>query len=153
MTSYTDTRLLIDGQWVDAASGKTIDVVNPATGKVIGKVAHAGIADLDVHNTPIRAFLWRRCEQPVDACSHVTCGAADEHGGSLCVAVGHIARDSSGMFSALRKSQNASQEGEGEGGSGRMWRRTERVVCCCARTHRPLTSRSASAPVTIFTLG
>ncbi len=47
MTSYTDTRLLIDGQWVDAASGKTIDVVNPATGKVIGKVAHAGIADLD----------------------------------------------------------------------------------------------------------
>ena len=47
MTSYADTRLLIDGQWVDAASGKTIDVVNPATGKVIGKVAHAGIADLD----------------------------------------------------------------------------------------------------------
>jgi succinate-semialdehyde dehydrogenase/glutarate-semialdehyde dehydrogenase len=47
MTSYTDTRLLIDGQWVDAASGKTIDVVNPATGKVIGKVAHAGITDLD----------------------------------------------------------------------------------------------------------
>ena len=45
--AYTDTRLLIDGQWADAASGKTIDVVNPATGKVIGKVAHAGIADLD----------------------------------------------------------------------------------------------------------
>lgn len=45
--SYTDTRLLIDGQWADAASGKTIDVVNPATGKNIGKVAHAGIADLD----------------------------------------------------------------------------------------------------------
>jgi succinate-semialdehyde dehydrogenase / glutarate-semialdehyde dehydrogenase len=47
MTSYTDTRLLIDGQWVDATSGKTIDVVNPATGKIIGKVAHAGIVDLD----------------------------------------------------------------------------------------------------------
>jgi succinate-semialdehyde dehydrogenase/glutarate-semialdehyde dehydrogenase len=45
--SYTDTRLLIDGQWADAASGKTIDVVNPATGQAIGKVAHAGIADLD----------------------------------------------------------------------------------------------------------
>ena len=45
--SYTDTRLLIDGQWADAASGKTIDVVNPATGEAIGTVAHAGIADLD----------------------------------------------------------------------------------------------------------
>ncbi|MEJ8846968.1 NAD-dependent succinate-semialdehyde dehydrogenase [Variovorax rhizosphaerae] len=46
-TSYPDTRLLIANEWVDAASGKTIDVINPATGKPIGKVAHAGIADLD----------------------------------------------------------------------------------------------------------
>jgi succinate-semialdehyde dehydrogenase/glutarate-semialdehyde dehydrogenase len=46
-TSYTDTRLLIDGEWCDAASGKTLNVVNPATGKTIGKVAHAGIPDLD----------------------------------------------------------------------------------------------------------
>ncbi len=46
-TPYTDTRLLINGQWCDAASGKTLNVVNPATGKTIGKVAHADIADLD----------------------------------------------------------------------------------------------------------
>lgn len=46
-TTYTATQLLINGEWCDAASGKTIDVPNPATGKVIGKVAHAGIADLD----------------------------------------------------------------------------------------------------------
>ena len=46
-TNYTDTRLLIEGEWCDAASRKTIDVVNPATGQVIGKVAHAGIPDLD----------------------------------------------------------------------------------------------------------
>jgi succinate-semialdehyde dehydrogenase / glutarate-semialdehyde dehydrogenase len=46
-TAYTDTRLLINGQWCDAASGKTLDVINPATGKAIGKVAHADIADLD----------------------------------------------------------------------------------------------------------
>ena len=46
-TSYTDTRLLINNEWCDAASGKTIEVINPATGKPIGKVAHAGIADLD----------------------------------------------------------------------------------------------------------
>jgi len=46
-SAYPDTRLLIAGEWCDAASGKTIDVVNPATGKTIGKVAHAGIPDLD----------------------------------------------------------------------------------------------------------
>ena len=45
--SYPDTRLLIANEWVDAAGGKTIDVRNPATGTVIGKVAHAGKADLD----------------------------------------------------------------------------------------------------------
>ena len=45
--SYPDTQLLIDGQWQAAASGKTIPVHNPATGEVIGQLAHAGIADLD----------------------------------------------------------------------------------------------------------
>ena len=45
--TYKDTQLLINNEWCDAASGKTQDVVNPATGKVIGKVAHAGIPDLD----------------------------------------------------------------------------------------------------------
>jgi len=45
--SYSDTRLLIDNQWVDAASGRTLDVLNPATGLVIGKLAHAGTVDLD----------------------------------------------------------------------------------------------------------
>ena len=45
--SYPDTQLLIDGQWQDAASGKTIPVHNPATGEVIGQLAHAGKEDLD----------------------------------------------------------------------------------------------------------
>jgi succinate-semialdehyde dehydrogenase/glutarate-semialdehyde dehydrogenase len=44
---YPDTRLLIDNQWVDAASGKTLDVLNPATGQPIGKVACASTVDLD----------------------------------------------------------------------------------------------------------
>jgi succinate-semialdehyde dehydrogenase/glutarate-semialdehyde dehydrogenase len=44
---YSDTRLLINGEWCDAVSGKTLDVTNPATGQVIGTVAHAGIPDLD----------------------------------------------------------------------------------------------------------
>ena len=46
-TYYSDTRLLINNEWCDAASGKTVEVINPATGKTIGKVAHAGIPDLD----------------------------------------------------------------------------------------------------------
>ncbi|GLT23981.1 NAD-dependent succinate-semialdehyde dehydrogenase [Zoogloea oryzae] len=44
---YPDTQLLIDGQWQDAADGRKLAVVNPATGAEIGRVAHAGIADLD----------------------------------------------------------------------------------------------------------
>ncbi|WP_353194536.1 NAD-dependent succinate-semialdehyde dehydrogenase [Pusillimonas noertemannii] len=45
--AYPDTQLLIANEWVEAASGKTIPVRNPATGQAIGTVAHAGIADLD----------------------------------------------------------------------------------------------------------
>ena len=45
--SYPHTRLFIAGTWQDAADGKTIAVHNPATGKEIGRVAHAGMADLD----------------------------------------------------------------------------------------------------------
>ncbi|RRD65364.1 NAD-dependent succinate-semialdehyde dehydrogenase [Comamonadaceae bacterium OH2310_COT-174] len=44
---YPDTRLLIDNQWQDAADGRTLDVLNPATGQAIGRVAHASQADLD----------------------------------------------------------------------------------------------------------
>lgn len=46
-TIYPDTRLLIDNEWVDASGGKTMTVLNPATGAPIGKVAHAAIDDLD----------------------------------------------------------------------------------------------------------
>ena len=45
--SYPHTRLFIAGTWQDAADGKTIAVHNPATGKEIGRVAHASKADLD----------------------------------------------------------------------------------------------------------
>ena len=60
--SYPDTRLLIDGEWCDAASGKTQDVINPATGQAIGKVAFAATADLDrALDAAQRGFeAWRR---------------------------------------------------------------------------------------------
>jgi succinate-semialdehyde dehydrogenase/glutarate-semialdehyde dehydrogenase len=44
---YSNTRLFIDGQWTDAQDGRTLAVHNPATGKEIGRVAHAGKPDLD----------------------------------------------------------------------------------------------------------
>jgi succinate-semialdehyde dehydrogenase/glutarate-semialdehyde dehydrogenase len=44
---YIDTQLFINGQWQQPAEGKTLPVMNPATGKEIGRVAHAGRADLD----------------------------------------------------------------------------------------------------------
>ncbi len=62
-TSYPSTQLLIANEWVDAKSGKTLDVRNPATGQVIGKVAHAGIADLDRC-----AALRRRASKPGATC-------------------------------------------------------------------------------------
>src|SRR5262245_11060974 len=39
--------LFIDGQWVPAQSGKTFDVINPATGQVIAKCAAGDAADID----------------------------------------------------------------------------------------------------------
>jgi succinate-semialdehyde dehydrogenase/glutarate-semialdehyde dehydrogenase len=44
---YPNTSLFIDGAWGASASGRTIPVLNPATGDEVGKVAHADKADLD----------------------------------------------------------------------------------------------------------
>jgi succinate-semialdehyde dehydrogenase/glutarate-semialdehyde dehydrogenase len=45
--AYPDTQLFIAGHWQDAADGRSLAVFNPATGKEIGRVAHAGKSDLD----------------------------------------------------------------------------------------------------------
>ena len=44
---YPDVLLLIDGVWTKAQSGRTLNVVNPASGETNGTVAHAERADLD----------------------------------------------------------------------------------------------------------
>jgi succinate-semialdehyde dehydrogenase/glutarate-semialdehyde dehydrogenase len=44
---YPNTQLFINGVWGPSASGRTLPVVNPATGNEVGTVAHAGSADLD----------------------------------------------------------------------------------------------------------
>src|SRR5215211_5887554 len=41
------TKMLIDGKWVDSASGKTFETLNPATGDVIANVAEGDKADVD----------------------------------------------------------------------------------------------------------
>jgi succinate-semialdehyde dehydrogenase/glutarate-semialdehyde dehydrogenase len=59
---YQNTQLFIDGAWQPALSGRTIDVLDPATEEVIGTVAHAGTEDLDrALAAAERGFrTWRR---------------------------------------------------------------------------------------------
>jgi phenylacetaldehyde dehydrogenase len=40
-------KMLIGGDWVDSASGKTFDVYNPATGEVLAQVAEGSSEDID----------------------------------------------------------------------------------------------------------
>jgi phenylacetaldehyde dehydrogenase len=40
-------KMLIDGKWVDAVSGKTFETYNPATGEVLARVAEGDRADID----------------------------------------------------------------------------------------------------------
>ncbi|WP_426518183.1 aldehyde dehydrogenase family protein [Diaminobutyricibacter sp. McL0618] len=40
-------KLLIDGQWVDSASGQTIDAVNPANGELLCRIARGNSDDVD----------------------------------------------------------------------------------------------------------
>jgi len=61
MTAYENLALYIDGEFV-ADGRKSQDVVNPATGEVIGKLPHASREDLDrAIASAERAFAeWRR---------------------------------------------------------------------------------------------
>jgi phenylacetaldehyde dehydrogenase len=43
----TPHQLFINGQWVDAASGKTFETPNPATGETLAHVAEGGTEDID----------------------------------------------------------------------------------------------------------
>ncbi len=58
---YPNTQLLIDGAWRPAADGRTIPVIDPATGQTIGTVAHAGKADLDAAlEATVKGFkIWK----------------------------------------------------------------------------------------------
>ena len=57
-------QLLIGGRWLDACSGKTFPVINPADGSVIKRVAEAGAEDVDLAVKAARRALeegpWSR---------------------------------------------------------------------------------------------
>ncbi len=57
MTGVDRKQLFINDEWRDAAGGKTIDVVNPATEEVIAAVASAEQADVDAAVAAARAAL------------------------------------------------------------------------------------------------
>lgn len=59
---YQDVLLHVGGQWRAAQGGKTLDIVNPATEEVIGKLAHASTADLDeALESAAKGFaVWRK---------------------------------------------------------------------------------------------
>ena len=44
---YPQVDLFIDGKWGPAAEGRTLEVLNPATGEPLNTLAHAGRTDLD----------------------------------------------------------------------------------------------------------
>src|SRR5580658_2134160 len=43
----TPRELFIDGQWTEAASGKTFNTPNPATGETLARVAEGDAEDID----------------------------------------------------------------------------------------------------------
>jgi succinate-semialdehyde dehydrogenase/glutarate-semialdehyde dehydrogenase len=45
---YPDTQLFLNGEWRDSISKETLEIINPATEEVIGKVSHARKEDLDL---------------------------------------------------------------------------------------------------------
>ncbi len=74
---YQDVTLFIDGRWRAASGGRTLPVVNPATGDTIGTVAHADRKDLDqALEAADKAFRTWRKTSPLDR-SRVMRKAAD----------------------------------------------------------------------------
>ena len=47
-TNYPDTHLFLNGEWREAAAKECLEIINPATEEVIGKVSHARKEDLDI---------------------------------------------------------------------------------------------------------
>ena len=72
MPTYERPLLFIDGQWVTPAGGGVIDVVDPATDRVIGHVPAGTAEDVDAAVAARRAFAggpWAR--MAASECGHL----------------------------------------------------------------------------------
>ena len=60
-TNYPDTHLFLNGEWREAVAKESLEIINPATEEVIGKVSHARKEDLDIAlNAAEKAFeSWK----------------------------------------------------------------------------------------------
>jgi aldehyde dehydrogenase (NAD+) len=91
-----DGAQLIGDQWVPACGGETIDVINPATGDVLGRVPRGGGADVDLAVAAAqRAFPgWRDTDATsrgrlLTRWAELVDGQADEIARLECLEVGH----------------------------------------------------------------
>ena len=55
-----DRKLFIDGEWVEARSGKTFETLNPATEESLGWVAHGAAEDIDL---AVSSTRWSRASR------------------------------------------------------------------------------------------
>ena len=99
-----ETRLFIDGQFVDAVDGATMDVINPFDGSVLAQVAEAKTADVDLAvAAATRAFpAWSRVSAAQrGALLGKLADAIEAHADELAVLeardTGHPIRDTRGL--------------------------------------------------------
>ena len=59
---YTDVKLYIHGEWCNGAEGQSEPIINPTTGQVLARLAHASRADLDqaLHAADKGFKAWRK---------------------------------------------------------------------------------------------
>ena len=78
-TKIRDSKLFINGEYVDALSGETFDSLNPATNKKLATVANGGQADaklaIDVAQKTFVSGIWSN--MPVEERSKILCKMAD----------------------------------------------------------------------------
>ncbi|MCX2722995.1 NAD-dependent succinate-semialdehyde dehydrogenase [Roseibium salinum] len=87
-TSLLKQQVYIDGAWLDADSGKTIEVTNPATGEVIGTVPFCGRAETAQAIAAAQAAFpgWKALTAEARAnYMHKLCDAIMEHLDDLAV--------------------------------------------------------------------
>jgi 1-pyrroline dehydrogenase len=85
-TTETTQQILVGGEWVDAAAGETMEVLNPATEEVIGVVPRCGAEDVDRAVAAASAALPDWLETTPAERSAILLGLADlldRHAGEL----------------------------------------------------------------------